>query len=199
MHLNDQRDSLDVADEKVEEELSQLDPNYFAREETTSVATPPENVTPAPPAVIVTVPPVQTAPTVVLEPQQAIGLPAAVDITEVRTVHYITNPRLWTLLQWVLAIVLGLIGLLIGLKTVDWIVSGWNTNWWPWVITILQWFFGIIWVVAVTTVGITLGSILGFYSPEWRRNYVVRRDEHHRVETQQRTVPPVPPVAPPAV
>jgi len=200
MNLNDQRDSLDVADEKVEEELSQLDPNYFDKLDAVNAAsaaeTPPTIVAPpVPPEVIVTAPPVQTAPTVVLqEPQEALGLAKATDVTIETKSRSAADPRGWSSLQLLFAVILGLLGLLIGLRTVGWVVTGWNTNWWPLAITILQLFFGTVWVLSITGIGFFLGAFIGFKAPSWRESYRVRR-ENERVRVQTQTVPPAPPAA----
>ncbi|MDB5179599.1 MAG: hypothetical protein JWN12_231 [Candidatus Saccharibacteria bacterium] len=189
MSLNDKRDSLDAADEKVEEELSQLDPNYFAKEQaTTPVAPVPEPVPtpePAPPAQPTE--PVQATPTVVLEPQQEIGVPATQVVTTERHYHYL-NPRGWGWLRWLLAIILGLLGLFIGLKTVNWVVSDWNNDWWTWFVVMLQVIFGFIWIVAWTGVGFFGGSLLG--------DFVGRRVTTIREERRTRVAQPVPPAVP---
>lgn len=144
----------------------------------------PEPVPPAPPAES----PVQTAPTVALEPQQEIGLPAAQEVTRHTTTNPF-NPRGWKGLQRVIAVTLGLIGLIIGIRTVGWATSDWNNDWWQWVVVTLQVFCGFLWVIAITGIGFFGGALLGAAIPRWRQRrieYLARRNT---------IAPPAPPTA----
>lgn len=156
--------------------------------EATPEPTPPlttdEPAPPAPPAE-----PVQTAPTAVLEPQEEIGLPVAQIVTE-HHYHYF-DPRGWEGRRLLFAIILGLLGLFIGIRTVGWVVSDWNNNWWPWFVVTVQIIFGFIWVVAWTNVGFFGGSLLG--------DSIGRHDTRVQEERRTRDVQLVPPApTPPA-
>lgn len=135
-------------------------------------------------------PPAQPdAPTVVLdqtpEPQEAIGLPPAQEVPQ--PPHQL-DPRGWNWLQWLLAILLGLFGLFIGLRTVEWVVSGWNVGWPDGLIVLIQVVFGFVWVIAFSGLGFFGGALLGFFIPRWRERRATHND----------AVPPVPPANPPA-
>lgn len=202
MHLNDQRDSLDVADDKVEEELSQLDPNYFAREETTSVDTPPEDAPPAQPAVIVTTPPVQTAPTVVLqEPQEVLGLDKAKTVTKTKSekTRSMYDPRGLNWLQVVLGIIGGLIGFFVVKATVYPVTSfftfgdGLNVP-----SHAMHWIIGILWAILLIGFGVFLGIWIGYHVWKWASARFENRDRKDTETTETTTTTttiPAPPAA----
>jgi len=100
------------------------------------------------------------------EPQQALGLPAAQVVPAPPRNHF--NPRNWGRLEWLLAVVLGLFGLFIGLRTVEWVVSDWNVGWPDWIVVTIQAIFGFAWVIALAGLGFFGGALIGFFAPRWR-------------------------------
>jgi len=136
------------------------------------VVTPPAQ--PAEPVVASTPEPTTPSATVVIpvapEPQEALGLPAAQTVPVTTVITYDPNPRKWTGLQWFLAIILGLVGLVIGLNTIDWLAGTMEQkNWFEWIIAIL----GFVWVITWIGLGFFGGSWIGFKLTQQRSRTTV--------------------------
>jgi uncharacterized integral membrane protein len=191
-----EQDKIDEA----EEILSQIDPDLPDPAPVPPVDVTPPVEPPAQPEPAQVEPPEEPpaqpdAQTVVLdqapEPQEAIGLPPAQDVPQRQ--HWF-DPRGWNLLQWLLAILLGIVTLYIGFRTVSWATSDWNVDWPEGFVMFLSVVFGIVWVIVFAAVGFFGGALLGYRIPQWRERRRVRLNAAAPVPP----VPAVPPANPPA-
>lgn len=140
-------------------------------------------------------PPVQTTPTAVLEPQQALGLPAAT-VVKPRASRRWFDPRRYSVTEGIFAIGGILIGFATFMNTVHWFVDFFTVKGgWDVANHVSHYFSGLVWLIVVVGSGFFLGTWIGARLRNWIHIQNQRRHTDANTGTATPATTPASPVA----